>query len=154
DLFSSFDLGPKGGITVFMSNGSVLSRYPYTSAQAAGATTMVQGLDRFLAGPNGSFIGGAAVDGAETLHVYRRLESFPLIVAKSQARDEILGDWHSDALRLACATLMFMGACVYLALLAERRMMAQQQAATRAEQAERELRTIVDSLPVLVAYWD
>src|SRR5690606_17268941 len=47
-----------------------------------------------------------------------------------------------------------MCACVALAVFAERRLHAHRRTASRLRQAERELRVVMDSLPVLVAYWD
>src|SRR5690554_183195 len=47
-----------------------------------------------------------------------------------------------------------MFACVSLAVYAEKGLRAHRSTARRLRSAEHELRTIVDSLPVLIAYWD
>ncbi|NLC36557.1 MAG: diguanylate cyclase, partial [Alcaligenaceae bacterium] len=66
----------------------------------------------------------------------------------------ILKNWQRNALWLAGATLVLMVACVFLAVFAEQHLRAHRRTSQRLGQAERELRTIVDSLPALVAYWD
>ena len=153
-LFSVFELGPESGINVFLLSGSVLVRFPYTDQFVGQNLAGSPNFERFLREGEGDFVGIASIDGIQRLYVFRTLERYPLIINVAQATKTILGGWQRNAFWLGGLTLILMGACMGLALLAERGMRAHRRASQRLAQAEKELRTIVDSLPVLVAYWD
>src|SRR5690606_27124480 len=102
----------------------------------------------------GSFTGTAGVAPVDGLHVYRWLDNYPVLLTVTQASHNLLKPWAQNARRLALATLFLMAACIWLAVLAERRMAAQRLATARLGRAEKELQTIVENLPVLVSYWD
>lgn len=154
EIFSVFELGPESGINVFLNTGEVLVRFPYTGRYVGQNLAGTPNFERFVLEGQGSFVGRATLDGVERLYVFRTLEHYPLIINVAQATDTILGGWRKTAFWLGGLTLILMAACVGLALLAERGMRAHRRASRRLAQAEKELRTIVDSLPVLVAYWD
>ena len=154
NLFSTFQLGPDSGISVFLSDGNVLAHFPYESdvmmASAAGA----EWFESFKLHRQGSLTGTAGTASVDGLHVYRWLDAYPVLLTVTQASRNLLKPWAQNARRLALETLFLMAACIWLALLAERRMAAQRLAATRLGRAQRELETIVENLPVLVSYWD
>lgn len=154
NLFASFELGPDSGINVFLNNGSVLVRFPYTGEHVGVSLKGTANFQRFIQQGEGSFTGRAAIDDVERLYVFRSLEHFPLVINVAQSTQTILGGWQRNALWLAGTTLILMCACVFLAIFAERGLRAHRRTSQRLGQAEHELRTIVDSLPVLVAYWD
>lgn len=153
-LFSVFELGPESGINVFLLGGSVLVRFPYTDQFVGQNLAGTPNFERFVREGEGNFVGVAAIDGIERLYVFQTLERYPLVTNVAQATKTILGGWLRNAIWLGGLTLILMAACVGLAVLAERGMRAHRRASQRLAQAEKELRTIVDSLPVLVAYWD
>ncbi len=154
EIFSVFELGPESGINVFLNTGDVLIRFPYTGQYVGQNLSGTANFERFLRERQGSFVGLATLDKIERLYVFRSLERYPLVINIAQATKTILGGWQRTAIWLGGLTLILMSACVGLALVAERGMRAHRRASRRLAQAERELRTIVDSLPVLVAYWD
>ncbi|NYT26312.1 diguanylate cyclase [Alcaligenaceae bacterium] len=154
DLFSSFELGPDSGINVILSNGDVVVRFPYTGRHVGSSLSGTENFERALRDGQGSFMGVAAIDKVERLYVFRSLEGFPVFVNVAQSRHAILGGWERNAVWLAGAMLALMSACVALAAAAERRLYTQRRIASRLRQAEHELRMVVDSLPVLVGYWD
>lgn len=153
-LFSEFELGDDSGINIFLEDGSVLVRFPYTGQYTGMSLKGSVNFERFVSEERGSFTGLAVIDNVERLYVFGRLETFPVIINVAQSTRTILGGWQRNALWLGAATLVLMAACVSLALFAEHGMRAHRRTSERLGQAERELRTIVDSLPVLVAYWD
>jgi len=153
-LFSSFELGPDSGINVILSNGDVVVRFPYTGMHVGASLGGTENFERFLRDGHGNFVGVAAIDTVERLYVFRHLDGFPVIVNVAQSTHAILGGWKRNAVWLAGATLVLMFACVALAVAAERRLHSQRRTATRLRRAEHELRLVVDSLPVLVGYWD
>lgn len=154
ELFSSFELGADSGINVFSSEGGLLVRFPYTGEYLGVSLKDTANFERFSREGQGSFTGVAAIDEIERLYVFRTLERYPIIINVAQSTQTILGDWRRNALWLAGATLVLMAACIFLAVFAERHLRAHRHTLRQLERAERELRTIVDSLPALVSYWD
>lgn len=153
-LFGSFELGSDSGINVVLEDGSIITRFPYTSAHIGSSLAGTSNFRRFVSERQGSFAGKAALDGVERFYVFRALRDFPLIVNVAQSTDSILGSWRRSAVWIGGATLLLMFACILLAYFAESRLLAYRRVASRLGQAERELRLVIDSLPVLVAYWD
>lgn len=153
-LFASFELGPASGINVFLRDGSIISRFPYTSEHIGATLAGTPNFERFVRERQGSFTGVAALDGVERFYVFRTLEEFPIIVNVAQSTESILGAWRRSAVWLGGATLLLMLGCVLLALFAESRLLAYRRIAVRLREAEHELRLVIDSVPVLVAYWD
>jgi len=153
-LFSSFELGPDSGINVFLTDGSVVTRFPYTNEHIGASLSGTANFERFIRDGQGSFTSTAFIDQVDRLYVFRTLDRFPVIVNVAQATHAIQGVWQRNAIWLGGATLILMCAGVFLAVFAERELRAHRQTAQRLRQAEHELRTIIDSLPVMVAYWD
>ena len=153
-LFSSFQLGPDSGISVLLKDGSVLTHFPYDADMMSKSVEGMDWFNRFRRHRQGSYTGLAGLGPVEGLHVYRTLDNYPVILTVTQASDTLLEPWVHNARWLGLATLILMGACVWLAWLAEQRMAAQRLAAARLGRARQELQTIVESLPVLVSYWD
>ena len=154
ELFSSFEFGPDSGLNIFLEDGSVVTRFPYTSEHIGSSLGGTANFERFLRERRGSFKGVAVLDGIERMYVFRTLEPFPVIVNVAQATHSVLGAWRRHAVWMGGATLLLMSACVALAVFAERSLRAHRQTAERLRQAEHELRTILDGLPVMIAYWD
>lgn len=153
-LFASFELGRDSGIYIFLNDGRIVTGYPYTPGQMGQSLSGTANFERFIKERHGNFTGIAALGGMEQLYVYRTLEPFPLIVSVAQASASILDAWNRNALWLGGATLLLMCACVALAVFAERSLLAQRGTAQQLRQAQHELRTILDGLPVMIGYWD
>lgn len=153
-LFSVLELGKDSGINIIHRSGTVLVRFPYTDEFVGKSLSGTANFERFAQEKSGSFVGVAALDRVERLYVFKSLERYPLIINVAQATKTFMGPWQRMASVLIAVTLLLMAACVALARVAERGIQAHRRTAHRLAQAERELRTIVDSIPVLVAYWD
>lgn len=153
-LFGTVELGSDSGISVFLRDGTVVTRFPYTFDHIGVSVAGTPEFERFLREGQGSFTGVPAMGGVESLNVFRSLDRYPLIVNVAQATHGIFGGWVTSAAWLGAATLVLMAACLFLAIMAEHGMRGHRRTAALLSQAERELRTIVDSLPVMVAYWD
>lgn len=153
-LFTSFELGADSGINIFLNDGTIITRFPYTTAHLGRSLAGTANFERFAREGQGSFSGVAAIDGIERFYVFRTLDKYPVIVNVAQSTHSILAAWKRAAVWLGGATLLLMLACMLLAVLAESRVRAYRSIASRLRQAEHELRVVIDSLPVLVAYWD
>lgn len=154
ELLRALDLGANSGANLFRSDGIVLARFPYNGADVgrnlAGSPTMRQ----LQATAAGFFVGFAAVDGVERLYTFRHVGNYPLIINVAQSTDTILAHWRSSAWQLGSFALVLMLACIGMAGLFARGLSARQRVSAKLQQAEHDMRTILDNLPSMVAYWD
>src|SRR5690606_35440684 len=100
-LFSSFELGRDSGVYILLTDGTILTRFPLASADIGASIARTEGYRYFVAAREGSFIGVGGLEPVESLHVYRTLDNFPVVVSVFQSRDSILSDWERNALWLA-----------------------------------------------------
>ncbi len=154
ELFSAIELGADSGINLFLLDGTIVMRFPYTGSLTGKTLAGTANFERFLKEREGSFTGIAALDGVERLYTFRALGDYPLLINTAQSTDSILGGWRRQAVSLGLATSFLMLACLGLALVAERELRAHRATSRRLQRAEHELRTVLDSLPARVAYWD
>lgn len=154
ELFSAIELGPASGINLIMDDGTVVLRFPYSDADTGQSLAGTANFERFVRERNGTFTGVAALDGVQRLYAFRELSGYPMLVNTAQSTDSILGAWRRSAIWLGAATLLLMLGCIGLALLAMRSLRDQRHTARLLQRTQRELRTLLDSLPALVAYWD
>lgn len=154
ELFTSFELGPDSGIYVFLTEGQLITGYPYTPDDMGTSFSGTENFERFRQQGHGSFTSAGAHDGLEKLYVFRTLDPFPIVVTVAQATRSFLDAWKRNAIWLGGATLLLMCACVALAVFAERSLRGQQHTAQKLRKAQHELRTILDGLPVMIGYWD
>lgn len=154
ELFSALQLGPSSGVNLILDSGVIVTRYPYGDADVGKSLAGTPNMRRLLAAPAGSFVGVASLDQVERFYSFRHVEQYPLVVNVAQATDVILAHWRTNALQLSVFALVLMASCVGLAVLFTRELTRRQQVASRLQQAEHYLRTILDNLPSLVSYWD
>lgn len=154
ELFSSIELGPDSGINLFLADGTIIMRFPYTGDTTGKSLSGTPNFDRFVRETEGSFTGRAALDGVERLYTFRALSGYPLLINIAQTTHTIMETWRRAALWLGATTLALMLASFVLAGLAEHELRAHRRTSRRLRRAESDIRTILDSLPAMVAYWD
>ena len=154
ELLRALDLGANSGSNLFRADGIVLARFPYHGADVgrsiAGTPTML----KLQASPKGTFVGLAALDGVERLYTFRHVGVYPLIINVAQSTDTVLAHWRRSAWQLGGFALALMLACMGLGGLFVRELGVRQRVSGQLHQAERDVRTILDNLPSMVAYWD
>ena len=154
ELLRALDLGDKSGANLFRSDGTVLARFPYKGADVgrniAGAPTLL----KMQASSEGSFVGIATLDGVQRLYTFRHVGAYPLIINVAQSTDTILAQWRASAWQLGGFALVLMLACIGMAGLFVRGLAERQRVSAQLQQAEQDMRTILDNLPSMVAYWD
>ena len=153
ELFSALQLGPSSGVNLILDSGIIVTRYPYGDADVGKSLAGTANMRRLLATPAGSFVGVASLDQVERFYSFRHVGPYPLVVNVVQATDVILAHWRKNALQLSVFALVLMASCVGLAVLFTRELTRRQQVASRLQQAEHDVRTILDNLPSLVSYW-
>ena len=97
DQYRAFDIGPKGTITLFRTEGVLLSRYPFDQAQM-GRSFAEQSFfrDRLPHGPSGSYRFVSPIDGVEKVAGYHSGRSFPVLVLAASAVEDVLRGWAAD----------------------------------------------------------
>ncbi|HNE72791.1 MAG TPA: diguanylate cyclase [Giesbergeria sp.] len=154
ELFSALKLGPSSGVNLILHSGTIVTRYPYGGADVGKSLAGTANMRRLLAESAGSFVGVASLDGVERFYAFRHVGQYPLVVTVAQATDVMLANWRTNALQLSIFALVLMVSCVGLAVLFTRELTQRQQVASRLQQAEHYLRTILDNLPSAISYWD
>jgi diguanylate cyclase (GGDEF)-like protein/PAS domain S-box-containing protein len=154
ELFSAIELGPDSGVNLIMTDGTVVLRFPYSDADTGHSLAGTASFERFVRERSGVFMGVAAQDREPRLYAFRALDDYPLLVNTAQSVDSILGAWRRSAIWLGVVTFLLMLACIALALLAARSLRTEHRTARLLHRTQRELRTVLDSLPAMVAYWD
>jgi diguanylate cyclase (GGDEF)-like protein/PAS domain S-box-containing protein len=98
DFYDRFDIGKGGAILLASMDGTLLVRRPFSDANV-GRDLSQGGIFRSLLsqGPRGSAEIRSFTDGVVRLNSYRRLDSYPLVLAVAEDKDEILAPWRNKA---------------------------------------------------------
>jgi two-component system sensor histidine kinase/response regulator len=95
-FYDTFDVGRNGTIALFTEDGTTLVRHPFGAANIgrnlAGTPLFRDYLPR---SPADSFELRSNFDGVWRLQSYHHLDRYPLVVAVSLAKDEVLAEWLS-----------------------------------------------------------
>jgi PAS domain S-box-containing protein len=154
ELFGTLDLGQDSGVNLFRADGVLISRFPYGDADLGRSIAGTPNMVRFQAEGHGSFTGTAAIDKVERLYAFTKVGDYPLIVNVAQSTDTILAKWRRSAWVLGMFSGLLMLGCLGLAVLFVRELELRQQVSSRLAEAEHDLRTILDNVPSMIAYWD
>jgi diguanylate cyclase (GGDEF)-like protein/PAS domain S-box-containing protein len=153
-LFDAVNLGPHDRLNLFRADGIVLVRSPFAEDAVGRSRAGTANIRIFQSARSGVFIGRAAFDNVERLYAFRHVGDYPLMVNVAQSVDAILAGWYRSAWLLGGFALVLMAACVGLAGLFARELRRRQQVSGQLEQAEHDLRTILNNLPSMIGYWD
>jgi diguanylate cyclase (GGDEF)-like protein/PAS domain S-box-containing protein len=98
EFYERFDIGAGGAILLSSMDGTLLVRRPFSDA-AMGRDLSQGGIFRELMpqGPHGSGEIRSSTDGVVRLNSYRRLDTYPLVLAVAEDKDEILAPWSERA---------------------------------------------------------
>jgi diguanylate cyclase len=154
ELFGTLDLGYNSGANLFRQDGVVISRFPYGDADVGKTIAGSSNLLRFQAEGAGSFVGRASLDGVERLYSFRPVGNYPLILSVAQSTETILDKWARSAWMLGSFAVLLMAGSLGLALLFVRELTLRQKVSARLAEAEHYLRTTLDNVPSMIAYWD
>lgn len=154
DLFGTVNLGSGSSISLYRTDGTLIARFPHADEFVGRNIADTVNWDLMMSGRKGSFTGAAVFDGMQRLYAFQRLEDFPLLVTVAQSVDGVLADWRRNAALLGGFALGLMLACLALVVLFARELEKRQQVSGQLQEAERDMRTIMDNLPSMVGYWD
>lgn len=152
ELFKALNLGPGSGVNLLLDSGVIVSRYPYGDDDVGKSLAGTENMRRIQAERMGSFVGVATLNKVERFYTFRHVGPYPMVVNVAQSTQAMLARWRVTALQLIVFALVLMASCVGLAMLFTRELTQRQQVASRLQQAEHYLRTILDNLPSTISY--
>ena len=109
-VYSSFDIGRRGSITLLHDDGTVLMRVP-PAPDLIGRSVAESPMYRHYraSAGAGALDGPAAFDQRPVYESFRKVEDYPLVVSVARARSDILASWRAEtATGLACAGVVAM----------------------------------------------
>lgn len=106
-LYQSFDVGRAGVIMLTLDDGTMIYRLPHNE-KLIGSDVSNGPVHQMYqrTGPTGTDMLRSKIDGIERLYSYRHLETYPLIVATAQSKQEILEKWLKSMLGQAAITIV------------------------------------------------
>ena len=154
ELFASVNLGDNSGVNLFLADGIIVSRFPYGDLDVGKSLAGTPNMLRFQREGQGAFVAWAELDRVERSYSFTRVGRFPLILNVAQARSTIESKWTRSAWELGLITLLLMLSCMALAALFSRELTRRQAISARLHRAERDMSTILHSIPSVVGSWD
>ncbi|WP_137175127.1 sensor domain-containing diguanylate cyclase [Massilia sp. HP4] len=106
-LYKTFDVGRAGVIMLTLDDGTMIYRLPHNE-KLIGSDVSNGPVHQMYqrTGPTGTDMLRSKIDGIERLYSYRHLETYPLIVATAQSKQEILEKWLKSMLGQAAITIV------------------------------------------------
>ena len=98
NLFEQLDVGKRGSITLYRTDGHVVARYPYHGEDFDRDLRHDPIFQQFSAARSGRFVAASPFDGVERLYTFRHVGDLPLVLSVNLSEDEILAAWRGRAL--------------------------------------------------------
>lgn len=112
--FEGMQLGPRGSMTLFRQDGTILVRTPADDRQLGRDLSSAPAVRRAQQGAAGQFIAVSGLDGVERFYTHRRLEDLPAFINVALATDDIYAAWRRKATSIGGVTLLVVSAMVIL----------------------------------------
>ncbi|UQR67625.1 sensor domain-containing diguanylate cyclase [Bradyrhizobium sp. C-145] len=93
NLFRKLDFGPKGAMTLFSSDGTILMRAPFDITKLGQSIKDAQIFKYFPARSSGFYTTKSIVDQVSRLYVFQQVGTHPLLLAEGIALTSIYADW-------------------------------------------------------------
>ena len=104
DLFDKLEIGAKGSVTLFRSDGRVIMRRPYREADIDKDLGNTAAFRTYLTAPHGHLVGVSTLDGVPRLYTFHKINDLPLYLSIAIASDDIYAGWWHQAINIS-ATL-------------------------------------------------
>lgn len=115
-LFSHMNLGPKGSLTLLRTDGTILMREPFESAQIGRVLKSVKVFQRLAEVPEGGDESKSPIDGVDRLFHYQKVGKFPLVQFVAVSIDDIYADWWRKTIQVAAVLATALTIITLLAL--------------------------------------
>lgn len=99
-LLDNVDLGPGSVVTLALSDGTVILRYPSTDGKGNIGTSAASSpvFQRMLKGPDEPFADRSIFDRVRRYYVYKKIGDFPLYLSIGISTDAAMSEWTASAL--------------------------------------------------------
>ncbi len=149
-FYDSIDLGPRGGISLFRRDGTLLVRRPFSDELINQVFTGPLFSKYLPRAESGTFHERVQTDGAVRIVSYRALPNYPLVVAVGLREDDLLADWRRS---LGVSAAVFAAVALLLAglYLQSRRLVVAHLAAEESRRdSERRFAELAANVPGIV----
>ncbi len=117
-LYAGLDVGEDGSITLFRTDGTVVTRKPYVETDINRSLGGTDGFSAIRALRLGSFEGASPIDGKRRIISFHRVGSLPLIQVVEISAEQAYADWWKKALIVgAVLALLCVSSLLFLVLL-------------------------------------
>jgi len=106
-LLEGLDLKRSGSAAIIMTDGAMLARNPHVQSLIGQNFRSGPVFQHMMREQSGVMWGRIAIDGVERLHVFKRIEGLPILIAVSPSRYDMLEDWRGRTLLLGVLGLLF-----------------------------------------------
>jgi len=154
NLFSSLALGARGGVTLLLSDGTILARFPYNHEDVGKTLGASPVFRKMVQMDSGSFVAVSSLDGVKRLFSFRRVGDFPLILVVNQSTDTLFAAWKRRAILMSGGTAILLGLCAILGYMLRSELARRAATEGALLEARNDLKGVLDNLPAMVGYWD
>ena len=144
DLFAKLDIGAKGSVSLFRSDGRLIMRRPYHPEEIDQDLSNAPTFQAFRTMSHGHFVGTSALDKVERLYTLHHIENLPLYISVAVAVEDIYVDWWHRAASIGAILVALCATSVALCLLFRREIQ-------RRLKAEQSLHEAAQNLSVMAA---
>ncbi len=116
-LFSGLGLGPHGAIALDGKDGVMIMRQPYDAHSIGHNMSQAAPFRKFAFKQDGSFCDTSAIDGVRKFFYFRNFSNLPLVIAVSDADQDIFLTWRTRALTIGSLVFLFAAGFVGLSFL-------------------------------------
>nr|WP_294503225.1 GGDEF domain-containing protein [uncultured Rhodopila sp.] len=120
DRFAALDLGRKGSVALFRTDGRLIMRRPSRDGDFDRILDNRPAFEAFAKAQSGHFVGAGSLDGVERLITFRHIDNLPLILTIGLAVDDINATWWPKTAGVGALLIALCGATISLCLLFER----------------------------------
>jgi diguanylate cyclase (GGDEF)-like protein/PAS domain S-box-containing protein len=120
DTFSKVLPGQDSGISLIMTDGTVLTRFPYNDDTVGQNVKGMRVFERALHSPDGSFTVVPTTDNQEKQFVSKHILGLPFLLLTARSTASIQKGWQDEAMIIASITILLLGACATLAVILSR----------------------------------
>ncbi len=146
DTFSKVLPGQDSGISLIMTDGTVVTRFPYNEGTVGQQVKGLKVFEKANNQPDGSFTLIPSIDTQEKLFVSKHLKGLPFLLLAARSTASIQKGWQDEALIICSITVLLLGACATLALILRRELRRRDKAETSLFEESERLRVTLASI--------
>ena len=120
DTFSKVLMGQDSGVSLIMTDGTVVTRYPYTESTVGENVRGLRVFEGAMAADNKAFITIPSSGTEQKQFVSRHLDGLPMVLIAARTTESIQRGWIDEALLIGIITILLLGACGTLAAILSR----------------------------------